>query len=278
MFSANIKTMQMKCARNGTFFNEEKVRGDIGPFLDDRHKKVEEGLVNERTEGEWAKASNTALRPNYAGDAVPGILPGRCGKTYYQKLLEEGEIESLNVLEMTPEEAMELDLSSLSLNGEPGLEEVKRILKEYRETIKERRKKEERLDGEIREVEGKLTNMGKEVTIGKSEGETVEDRIRKYPFSDEQLEEAMAGIENGLSEETVLSYFKIDTTATKMRVLRKLAEKAAGKGVIKSIFLQNIIAKEHCVIYNEISICTLYIRSQKCLRKRCHQSLWEHLP
>ena len=150
--------------------------------------------------------------------------------TYYQKLLEEGEIESLNVLEMTPEEAMELDLASLSLKGEPGLEEVKRILEEYREVIGEKRKKEEKLDGEIREAEGKLTNMGKEVTIGKSEGETVEDRIRKYPFSDEQLEEAMAGIENGLSEETVLSYFKIDTTATKMRVLRKLAEKAAGKG------------------------------------------------
>ena len=150
--------------------------------------------------------------------------------TYYQKLLEEGEIESLNVLEMTPKEAMELDLASLSLKGEPGLEEVKRILEEYREVIEEKRKKEEKLDGEIREAEGKLTNKGKEVTTGKTEGETVEDRIRKYPFSDEQLEEAMAGIENGLSEESVLSYFKIDTTATKMRILRKLAEKAAGKG------------------------------------------------
>ena len=86
--------MQMKCARNGTFFNEEKVRGDIGPFLDDRHKKVEEGLVNERTEGEWAKASNTALRPNYAGDAVPGILPGRCGKTVRAGVAGRGALKA----------------------------------------------------------------------------------------------------------------------------------------------------------------------------------------
>ena len=149
--------------------------------------------------------------------------------TYYQKLLEEGEIESLNVLEITPKEAIELDLASLNVKGEPGLAEVKRILEEYREVIEEKRKKEEKLDGEIREAEGKLINHGK-VLEEKTERETVEERIRKYPFSDEQLEEAMAGIENGLSEETVLSYFKIDTTATKMRVLRKLAEKAAGKG------------------------------------------------
>ena len=58
--------------------------------------------------------------------------------------------------------------------------------------------------------------------------ETLADRIKKNNYSDEQIAEAMAGIEHGLPEEKVLAYFTLDTSPSKMRVLRKLAEASLG--------------------------------------------------
>ena len=58
--------------------------------------------------------------------------------------------------------------------------------------------------------------------------ETLADRIRKYNFSEEQIAEAMAGIEHGLQEEKVLAYFTLDTPPSKMRILRRLAEASVG--------------------------------------------------
>ena len=58
--------------------------------------------------------------------------------------------------------------------------------------------------------------------------ETLADRIRKYNYSEEQIAEAMAGIEHGLPEEKVLAYFTPDTPPSKMRILRRLAEVSVG--------------------------------------------------
>ena len=62
----------------------------------------------------------------------------------------------------------------------------------------------------------------------KSTEETLTDRIKKNNYTDEQIAEAMAGIEHGLPEDKVLAYFTLDTPPSKMRVLRKLAEASLG--------------------------------------------------
>ena len=51
-------------------------------------------------------------------------------------------------------------------------------------------------------------------------------RMTSFPFTEAQRKEAMLGVENGLPEEVVLTYFRIENSAEKMALMRELSEKA----------------------------------------------------
>ena len=158
---------------------------------------------------------------------------------YYERMLKEGEIESLNILKMTPEEVMAIKLQDIpDGEPEPSLDEIRIIMEENRAAITASMEKAEDADAEMAEEEKALADMmagskqtGKpqtETASEESSEETLADRIRKNNFSEEQIAEAMTGIEHGLPEEKVLAYFTLDTPPSKMRVLRKLAEASLG--------------------------------------------------
>ena len=157
---------------------------------------------------------------------------------YYEHMLKEGEIESLNILEMTPEEVMDIRLPDIPDDEpEPGLDEIRSILEENRAAITASMNKAEKTDAEIAREEKELsdkmngnTKTGEQAeTVPEDDTtETLADRIRKYNFSEEQIAEAMVGIEHGLPEEKVLAYFTPDTPPSKMRILRRLAEVSVG--------------------------------------------------
>ena len=157
---------------------------------------------------------------------------------FYERMLRDGEIESLNILEMTPEEVMAIKLRDIpDGEPEPGLGEIKALLEENREAITASMKKAADADAETAVEEKALAdkmagNSQKEnqpePVPEKSTEETLTDRIKKNNYTDEQIAEAMAGIEHGLPEDKVLAYFTLDTPPSKMRVLRKLAEASLG--------------------------------------------------
>ena len=116
---------------------------------------------------------------------------------YFERMLKEGEIESLNILEMTPEEVMDIKLPDIPDDEpEPGLDEIRSILEENRAAITASMNKAEKTDAEIAEEKKELSDKmnGNTKTGEQAESvpeddtaETLADRIRKYNFSEEQI-------------------------------------------------------------------------------------------
>ncbi len=55
-----------------------------------------------------------------------------------------------------------------------------------------------------------------------SEKDSIKSRIMQYDFTPEQIAEVEAGIKQGLSEQQILSYFRIENSPERMRTLRSL--------------------------------------------------------
>lgn len=161
-----------------------------------------------------------------------------------EHLLKEAEERKQEVqrLAMDPAAVLRMDISKLpgpeAGSGDPGFDDIRAAAEESSAAIAASLENERRLRQEILEKEAAIgaarTGMMPAAPAAQAqealeEGMTFSDRVAAFPFTDEQIEQAMLGLENGLSEDTVLGYFRIGNSPSKMQLLRTLAEKAMQK-------------------------------------------------
>lgn len=140
-------------------------------------------------------------------DQSRAIPLDKAGLTYYYNLKEKGE--AVAVFELDVESLWDLDLS------EPEDKLDVSRLKELLDQQRERKELEE-----LHYIDGKGWDL--------SEG-TVDEWLSTYPLTDEQREEVLAGLEEGLTEKEIRLYFNPDFTPMKMNQIRRLLTWKKGK-------------------------------------------------
>lgn len=122
-----------------------------------------------------------------------------------------------------PLDLLNIDLSKLDDRSEP--EDIKEILESQADDLRASADEESVLRKEL----GQTTNT-QDVGSEKKQKKSISECLDSYNYSEEQLAEAMKGLENGLTEEQILKYFRPEISASKMSVMRMIAERAAGAG------------------------------------------------
>lgn len=152
---------------------------------------------------------------------------------------EAGENEvSVQVYKPDMLDVFNMDIAKLGEDGSNGIMYMDALIRETEEARQKSLAEEEKLREEIAE---------KETAIAELENGTNESppqppaytgctdpqekmnfamRMTSFPFTEAQQKEAMLGVDHGLPEEVVLTYFRIENSAEKMALMRELAEKA----------------------------------------------------
>ena len=132
-----------------------------------------------------------------------------------------------------------MDISKLGgTGGNESAMDIDALVRETEEARQASLAEEEKLRKDIAEKEAAITELetGKKEDVQQTFADTTREdpqdtmnfakRMSSFPFTKTQLEQAMLGIEHGLTEEIVLSYFRIENSAENMALMRELAEKA----------------------------------------------------
>ena len=159
-----------------------------------------------------------------------------------KRMNDEGDI-SLKEISLSPEIIMNMDIAALVKAEEEKAMSVEEAVAEagkYREELLESAKTEEEArermiaaQKTIDQKRGKVAAPVAEKDPSKVSSElenSIEERIAKHAFSPEQMEQAMKGMSAGLSEETILKYFRPEIPAERMEYLRRIAELGQKKG------------------------------------------------
>ena len=139
-------------------------------------------------------------------------LYGEAGINYFKELADDGA-ENISILKITPEELETLDLSDFEEENIKE-EDLEIFLEENRQTLLESAKVDELVK---KELESKLAALNRK-------DNNLAYRLETYDYSAAQKEQAMQGLNNGLSEELVLTYFHPQKSVEDMIILRQLAE------------------------------------------------------
>ena len=136
-------------------------------------------------------------------------------------------------------DVLKMDISKLGGEGSDiGTMDMDALIRETEEARQKSLAEEEKLRVEIAEKEVAISELenGTKETVPQAPANTERTdpqdkmnfatRMTSFPFTEAQRKEAMLGVENGLPEEVVLTYFRIENSAEKMALMRELAEKA----------------------------------------------------
>ena len=121
-------------------------------------------------------------------------------------------------------EILSLDIGSLE-EAEVSETDLRDILKESAADLQASLEEENKLRDELNDDNTpKPENKIPKETQG-IDTNTIGGRMAAYSYTEEQMEEAAKGLENGLREEQILMYFLPEYSASKMASMRKLYEK-----------------------------------------------------
>ena len=136
-----------------------------------------------------------------------------------------------------------MDISKLGgFGGNESAIDIDALVRETEEARQASLAEEEKLRKDIAEKEAAITELetGKKEDVQQTFADTTRKdpqdtmnfakRMSSFPFTKAQLEQAMLGIDHGLTEEIVLTYFRIENSAENMALMRELAEKAMAAG------------------------------------------------
>lgn len=160
-------------------------------------------------------------------------------------LKEEADENEIPVQIYKPDmlDIFKMDISKLGgTGGNESAMDIDALVRETEEARQASLAEEEKLRKDIAEKEAAIAELetGKKENVPQaSDGTSREDpqdtmnfakRMSSFPFTKAQLEQAMLGIDHGLTEEIVLTYFRIENSAENMALMRELAEKAMVAG------------------------------------------------
>ena len=160
-------------------------------------------------------------------------------------LKEEADENEIPVQIYKPDmlDIFKMDISKLGgTGGNESAMDIDALVRETEEARQASLAEEEKLRKDIAEKEAAIAELetGKKENVPQaSAGTSREDpqdtmnfakRMSSFPFTKAQLEQAMLGIDHGLTEEIVLTYFRIENSAENMALMRELAEKAMAAG------------------------------------------------
>ncbi len=160
--------------------------------------------------------ANYVHEPNKSLES-PLVFLNEKSMKYYEKCVSKGENVVINRL--TAEEFLSLSIDQctnqlfLSLVEK---EEIKRMKLENQQEVDETEETQEMVS--IRE-----TRSPEKVTVTKRK-KTIVEQIAAYDFSEKQLVQMRLGLEHGLGEEDVLTYFRSDFDERKMQEIRLVLE------------------------------------------------------
>ena len=136
-----------------------------------------------------------------------------------------------------------MDISKLGgTGGNESAMDIDDLVGETDEARQASQAEEEKLRKDIAEKEAAIAELetGKKENVPQAFAVTSREdpqdtmnfakRMSSFPFTKAQLEQAMIGIDHGLTEEIVLTYFRIENSAENMALMRELAEKAMAAG------------------------------------------------
>lgn len=146
------------------------------------------------------------------------FLNGKSVK-YYEKCVSKGENVVIN--RVTAEEFLSLSIDQCKNQTF--------LLPEEKEELQRMESEDEQEENTLGETEDKQEMDSPMETIaqekmGAVKKKTIVERIAAYEFSEEQLVQMRLGLEHGLGEEEVLTYFRSDFDERKMREIRLVLE------------------------------------------------------
>ena len=169
-----------------------------------------------------SRAMGPYKRINYGEyDMFKGYSPEEL--KYMNERRKQNSLDPVDVWKPDLQEILSLDISSLE-DTEVSEMDLKDLLMESASDLQASLEEEKKLRNELGD-EKTSPVICIEKAPQSADTNSVGGRMVAYTYTEEQMEEAIKGLDNGLTEEQVLMYFQPEYSASKMASMRRLYEK-----------------------------------------------------